>query len=260
MHTTENPPSGRGCGDRKEGSPYACCGLSASGMPIEHFIIDPAVVWPGGFQRGVKILPRDPKDPDGVNDLVVFVGKKFYPSAWDYVEEVRRFGASRKMSNTLPFNKLTPGDSRMIFVHSKAIPQFAYELNHPARPLHGCKLFQHWVENKELWDKPGNGYHPENVGASGNRACTFALKDLTFLVHGDIEPDPEDPQSYCVNMPSFRYRAAYPMKPEAYMKTGWQTGIFMALPLTHFEFCRQADKKAKSNAKKAGFHTEILEW
>lgn len=254
MYTTIQPPSGRGCGDRDEEMPYACCGVSKDGMPIEHFIVDPAIPWPGKFQRGIKILPRDPNDPNSIKDLVVFVGEKFYQSAWDFVEETRLFGASRKMSPTLPFDQLTPGQSRMVFVHSKAIPDFEYELNRGDKPLYGCKHLQHWADNKDLYnDEPPEQHLNKSL-------CTHGLKDLAFLVHGDIEPSPIDPEFYLVNMPSFSYDAKYPIKPASYTPTEWQIGIFLALPLTHFEFCRKPHQVAQEKARQAGFETVTLEY
>lgn len=253
MNTTINPPGGRGCGSRSEGMPYVCCGLSPFGKPVEFFVVDSAIPWPGKFQRGTKILPRNPKDPNSINDLVIFVGEKFYQSAWDFVEEVRRFGASRKVSPTLPFEKLTPGQSRMVFVHSKAIPEFEYKLNREPRPLYGCKFFQRWVDNKDAYlDEPPEKHLEDTL-------CTHGLKDLAFFAHGDIEPHPTQPHLYQVNNPSFSYDAIYPTQPECYGPTKWQVGIFLALPLMHVEFCRKVNKQAKERAEKAGFETATLE-
>lgn len=254
MLTTIRPENGRGCGDRDEGMPYACCGVSKDGLPIEAFVVDPAIPWPGKFQRGIKILPRDPQDPNSVNDLVIFVGAKFYQSAWDFVEETRLFGASRKMSPTLPFEKLTPGQSRMVFVHSKAIPDFEYELNRRGKPLYGCKYLQRWVDNKDAYNDEPPEQHIEGT------LCTHALKDLAFLVHGDIEPSENDPEFYRVNMPSFNYTAKYPLDPPTYKPAEWQVGIFLALPLTHFEFCRKPHQAAQGKAEQAGFQTMTLEY
>lgn len=256
---TKNAPNGRGCGSRSEEAPYACCGLSPFGRPIEEFVIDPAIPWPGDFQRGVKILPRNPKDPDSINDMVIFVGKKFYPSPWGFVEEVRRFGASRKLPANLPFEKLTPDESRMVFVHSKVIPDFDYEVNRD-RPYYGCSCFfdENGDFNANLWKEARPGWHEPTFDP-----CTHSLKDLTFLVHGDISPDPSGGNvTYTVNMPSFDYEAKYPTVPKTYIPTKgkWQVGIFMALPLTHIEYCRKADEKSKENAESAGFDTVVLDY
>lgn len=179
MFTTTEPPDGRGCGERDGGVPYACCGFSEDGTPIEFYVVDPAIPWPGEFQRGVKILPRNPQDVDSINDLVIFISKNDYPSPWDFVEETRRFGASRKLSHNLPFDKLMPGKSRMVFIHSRAIPS---------------------------------------------------------------------------------YQAKYPVSNYMTTKEDWGVGIFMALPLTHIEYCRQIDEGSQAKAEAAGFKTVVMEY
>lgn len=259
MQTTR-PENGRGCGDRKEGAGYVCCGVGAEGMPIEYFVVDPAIPWPGEFQRGVKILPRSPKEPDGLQDLAIFVGKKDYPSAWDFVEEARRFGASRKISENLPLEKLTPGldGSRMVFIHSRAIPGFDYVLDRKKTPLRGCVEFQFYVDHKDLWVDTGkSGIHVDE------QKCTFALRDLAFLLSAIETYRTEDfftPDFYRVVMPSFSYQAKYPTEPETYLPKNWKIGIFLALPLTHIEFCRKPNPKVVEKAAKAGFETVTLEW
>lgn len=266
MFTTTEPPDGRGCGERDGGIPYACCGFSEDGTPIEFYVVDPAIPWPGEFQRGVKILPRNPKDPESINDLVIFVGKKFYESPWDFVEEARRFGASRKLPHNLPFDQLSPDESRMIFVHSRAIPDFDYEC-YRERPYYGCSCF--WTAqgeaqgegkyDKATWEEAVPGWHYHQL----QQPCTHALRDLAFLVHGDIEPDPTNVTSnviYQVNMPSFSYQAKYPVSPNyRAIKGDWGVGIFMALPLTHIEYCRQADEGSQPKAEAAGFKTVVME-
>lgn len=260
MMTTKPPPNGRGCGDRSEESAYACCGFDnhGTGTPIEFFVVDPAIPWPGKFQRGVKILPRNLRDSTSVNDLVIFVGKKFYESPWDFVEEARRFGASRKLPNNLPFDQLTPGESRMVFVHSKAVPEFDYESDQE-RPYYGCSCF--WSDDgnydQDAWRSAIPGWHYPEI-----KPCTHALRDLAFLVHGDIEllSDDYGDGFYQVNMPSFSYEARCPAHPEELFTDKWGVGIFMALPLTHIEYCKRSDDKSKANAEAAGFQTMVMEY
>lgn len=255
MLTTISPPHGRGCGSRSEGAPYACCGLSKDGLPIESFIVDPAIPWPGKFQRGVKILPRNPKEPAGINDLIIFVGQKFYPAAWDFIAESKLYGASRRLPANLPFEKLTPGESRMIFVHSRAIPDFDYEANRDL-PYYGCQHF--WDEYKQrditAWQTAVPGWH-----LKPKTPCTFALRDLAYLIHAAPSAGPNNPLEFKINVASTQYTGLTPVYP-LFAPQKWQVGIFLALPLTHIEFCRQADPKAQKNAIEAGFSTEIMEY
>lgn len=252
INPTVPPESGRGCGHRDPGMPYLCMGLSPFGSPIESFVIDPVIPWPGEFQRGMKILPRNSKDPSSVNDVIVFVGSDDYKSAWAFVEEARHFGISRKASPTFPFDKLTPGESRMVFVHRKAIPQFPYKLDREPRPLYGCKSFQAWVETH--YDGP-----PEQHGNS--TPCTFALRDLAVLCHpaADVAIGNGEAHHFRIDLPSFHFYGHMPSQPESGVKLPWQIGIFLAAPLSHIEFVRKIHPKAKERAKAAGFETIVME-
>ena len=217
---TTNPINGRCCGKRQERSVYVCCGANPWGRPIEEHIVDPAELWTDGFQRGVKIVSRT----EDVNDLVVFVGKSFYPSPWDFVEETRAYGASRKVIPTLPFDKLTPGKSNMVFVHSRAIPTFIYTCDREA-PLAHC----HQI-SMGGWDNAGAGHHPDES------SCTFALRDLTHLIGSKMVKLHEDGKNFDVELPAFTYRGkvldAYDENYHDDREFDWQVGVFLTLPLT----------------------------
>jgi len=253
---TTNPINGRCCGKREEESVYVCCGTSPWGKPIEDYIVDPARLWTEGFQRGVKILPRD----DSVNDLVIFVGKSFYPSPWDFVEETRGYGASRKVIPTLPFDKLTPGVSNMVFAHSRAIPIFIYTCDREA-PLAYCHRFEGDLESWEAtkldaWKEAGAGHHPDES------SCTFALRDLTHLIGSKMVKLHEDGKNFDVELPAFTYRGkvldAYDENYHDDSKFDWAVGVFLILPLTHVEFCRKENVKVANKIRDAGFDVEVL--
>lgn len=286
--TTVNPPNGRGCGDRKKGGVYACIGVGAGGSPIEMFVVDPCRPWPdNSFRRGAKLMPRNPADPQGVKDLIVYVGEKFYRSPWTFVEEARHFGISRRMPQNLPFEQLTPGVSRMIFMHAKAIPQFEYQVNRnkPYKPW--CSWSMSQAAQDGTWPPVDWGTHPDDQYTR----CTFALRDLAWLVE---EPDslmttaeettllaPEEREgeeiavtrtvpvtdfegkpAFKVVYPSFEYIGTYPKLPDVAQgrpELDWQAGIFLAVPLTHFETKGEAgDWKEKAN--RAGYEVAELDW
>jgi len=224
-------------------------------------VIDPPILWPGKFQRGTKIMPRNPKDPDGKKDLIVFVGKQYYPFFWDFIEETKRYGASRKVSDDLPFDLLTPMESRMVFVHSTVIPKFTYELNRLPEPLPGCIEYKAYLEGTVNYNGEPPEQHRERT------LCTFGLRDLASLVHlanrsNSISPDDTSNDFYKVNMPSFSYRPKYPKVPKwsVATKNGWQPAIFMALPLTHVEYKDKSNVKSQKNAQQAGFRTEVMDY
>jgi hypothetical protein len=105
----------RGCGNRKPGGLYICSKLSPDGAPIEEFIIDPPLLYEGEKFRTPTILEKN-----GVNHLLFWVGKEFYPYPSDFIEEVRRFGASKRVPVDFPIEKLSRG-SLMFFVHPLAL-------------------------------------------------------------------------------------------------------------------------------------------
>lgn len=105
----------RGCGTRKGGGLYICTGLVPAGLPLEAFIIDPPIPYNGESFRSPILFERD-----GTHHVLVWVGEGFYRYASDYVEEVRLFGASRRIPVNFPIDKFSPG-SMMFLVHAGAI-------------------------------------------------------------------------------------------------------------------------------------------
>lgn len=114
-------PVPRGCGERKRGGVYAECGLSPFGSPLEAFVIDPPTPIDaaalGVSPVGVSLLP-DPAS--GAVHVLDWVGEAFYPNVADVLEEVRRFGLSRRLPRTLDFARLD-GRSRILLLHARAL-------------------------------------------------------------------------------------------------------------------------------------------
>jgi hypothetical protein len=123
-------PVSRGCGDREPGGVYVESGLSSKGRPLEEFLVDPPLPIPEGLdlinkpQTWQRMLPSsDPAlDVDGlpIYDLLIWVGAEFYPYCVDYLEETRRFGASRRLNPNLDLSLLSKS-SRMILAHPLVI-------------------------------------------------------------------------------------------------------------------------------------------
>jgi len=107
----------RGCGKRKAGGVYAEVGLAEDGYPLEHFILDPPVLVPDEMHltaTGVTVVGQGSRQ-----HVVDWVGSEFYPNVTDFLEEVRRFGLSRRLPKTFDFSQITAG-SRIILAHSRA--------------------------------------------------------------------------------------------------------------------------------------------
>src|SRR5579862_2920010 len=97
MNTTKAIPVIRGCGQRVKGGLYIECGLSAGGQPLEYFLIDPPQLLDG---RALGITPVGTKliEFGGATHVVDWVGSKSYKGVCDFVEEVRKFGLSRRIA------------------------------------------------------------------------------------------------------------------------------------------------------------------
>jgi hypothetical protein len=89
--------------------------MSALGAPLESFLVDPPRIVDaqelGLNPRGVRLV-----EIGGTWHILDWVGSKHYPFITDFLEETRRLGVSRKVSDQLDFSKLSK-DSRMLFVH-----------------------------------------------------------------------------------------------------------------------------------------------
>jgi hypothetical protein len=137
-------PVSRGCGDREPGGIYAECGLSARGRPLEEFLLDPPLPIPAGLdlvnkpQTWQRMLPSGEPALDGeglpIFDLLIWVGAEFYPYCPDFLEETRRYGASRRLNPNLDLSLLSRS-SRMILAHPHVINTVWQE----QRPPQSCK-------------------------------------------------------------------------------------------------------------------------
>jgi len=109
----------RGCGKRKEGGVYAESGNSKKGSPLESFVLCPPIPFdPDEF--GISPIGVQLRQFQGETwHIVDWVGSKYYPNVTDFLEEVRRFGLSRRLPRSLDFSKLT-NESRLYLVHSQA--------------------------------------------------------------------------------------------------------------------------------------------
>jgi hypothetical protein len=92
---------------------------AGEGHPVECFIKDPPMLLDtqaiGLTPIGTKIISMN-----GVNHVFDWVGTSHYPNVADFVEEVRRFGASRRAAQNIDFSLLSP-DSMLVLVHSRTV-------------------------------------------------------------------------------------------------------------------------------------------
>lgn len=207
-------PVTRGCGSRKAGGIYACCGLSSDGLPIEHFLIDPVRALAVGCFRA-PILLDDP-DCAEVKHLAIWVGAEFYASPWDFIEETRRLGASRRIPGEFDFSQLTPGLSRMVLVHPRAA-----------------------IARIDPPDECPKGAI-ETAGHGTAVACLGTLRHyVAALGSNRIEsPDAEDRLAIAVG--ALRYFVPA-RQVDGVASSEFSPAAFMQLPITHFEYQAKSD-------------------
>jgi len=210
----------RGCGLRQPGAVYAVTALSAHGVPLEYFIVDPPqpvdCAGLGLTDRGVRILNT------GATTVVAdVVGTNYYPYATDFLEEVRRFGASRRLSPKLDFSQLGPF-SRLWLIHRRAY------LNN----------FQVLVPRVQV-------ICPKYVHPPEPEVCCINLLYHVF--------DPQDVALKSDARPSRRMPAfEYPVwtRPAGYTPD-YVPALFLNLPISRLEVVRAADGSHRSALARA---------
>lgn len=223
----------RGCGTREESSLYACCPVSPDGLDIEYFLIDPAIPWNGKQLRG-PMLVKSKRHP-GVFNVIIGVGKEFYPFVPDFIEEARVMGISKRFSRDFPIERLTPGRSRMIMLHMNTIPGFKYNVRRPC--FRGIKHVKHRCI-KDLWP-------------------LSALKNLKN--HSVLQTS----VNIIISTPSVKYYVDLPKHPginDTKRHTAYHAGLFASFPLAHFEYVtrkKTMPRALKDRVRKSGYGLKV---
>jgi hypothetical protein len=173
-------PVPRGCGDREPGGIYAECGMSSRGRPLEEFLLDPPLPIPPGLdlvnkpQTWQRLLPSGEPALDGerlpIFDLLIWVGQEHYPYCPDFLEEVRLYGASRRLNPNLDLSLLSRS-SRMILAHPLVL-NTAWQTQ---RPPQSCKkeIPGHDAANAASDDEAGG-----TTGETGEESISRPLQHL----------------------------------------------------------------------------------
>ena len=128
----------RGCGRRKAGGLYAVLPSSPHGSPLEDFLQCP----PKRLSFDAPVQGQLPIIKGTTLHLLDWVGGAYYPNVADFLEEVRRFGLSRRLSPSLlqrdhklgaaPVELIT-GASRLLMCHARAHINNVSDYGFPAR-------------------------------------------------------------------------------------------------------------------------------
>jgi hypothetical protein len=229
----------RGCGFRTKGAIYAEVGLSPWGSPLEKFLIDPPVViQPNKF--GLTPINMRVFSANSLWHVIDWVGTSYYPTPVHYLEEVRRFGLSTKISlSTDDLKKLTRG-SAIYVVHSLA--------HFDAREFHYADL-QNLQNLGYAWKHCPTGNHTDFKDAP---MCVGLLWQNQAMID---EPAPADDdvlpyRAHHYAMPSFEF-AGYEMPIDfENVPDNYQPAIFARFPITRLVAIRGDDENDARNIDK----------
>jgi len=213
----------RGCGTRVKGGVYLTTGLSYDGQPIEHFLVDAPIPLDdqrrqemGLTPRGVRLVEHaDPERPPHVYD---WVGSEHYPNVADFIEEVKRYGMSRRVPTNFDFRKLRPR-SRQVLVHARAV------INEPQQ----YQLSRMGIEEGYKWC-PKHLHDHVDLKYEGMCASLF-WEDIDGEPPGVTEGDyaREWPRSVTRHMPAFSYQA---WRKPYWAAPTYTPGVFLTLPIS----------------------------
>lgn len=230
----------RGCGERKEGGLYLTVPLSPYGKPVEAFLVDPVIPWTGGTLRGPEMFNLPDEQ---VKHVVLGVGASFYPYCPDYVEETRVMGISKRVSLNIDLSGLVPGESRLLLMHPKAIPEFVYVI-----PAFGQMIPKGADKNPEcpkgkveahlcvgdLW--PLSVMDPPNQSSDKHSITTY------------METGSEV-QRHTITTPSTKYVVSLDGQVQRHGDE-FSAGIFLKFPYFTFEFVSKSGNVPRKVAEK----------
>jgi hypothetical protein len=183
---------------------------------------------------GVKFI-----EIEGVWHVFDWVGSQYYPNVADFLEEVGRFGLSRRISKDSNFGKLT-SKSRILLLHSNAWIDDPKPYQKSRVGGHALGLDWEWCP-KEIHDKGGDqmcaGLHWENVTGMervGKRVGTRI-------------------------MPAFQYPAGKPIVDD----TKYSLAIFASFPIARLAVVQADDgsheKTAANIAQATSLEVAVVE-
>jgi hypothetical protein len=290
-------PVPRGCGEREPGGVYAESGLSPHGRPLEEFLFDPPLPIPEGLdlinkpQFWQRTLPSGEPALDEndlpIFDLLIWVGAEHYPYCPDYLEETRRYGASRRLNPNLDLAQLSRS-SRMILAHPHVLNTRWQEQRPPLTcqksvPGHDRPGTAQYDEAKDVRSKADHGTNAhlleQNAGSSSEPLplavtsetpqtgpCLFKLWELIprEAAQRVIEASEEETGEQHAGAGALPLclrqigSTIYQYRPTGESADGLAPGLFAALPITGFALIRDNDGSVNERAKEkilAGLET-----
>jgi hypothetical protein len=281
-------PVPRGCGEREPGGVYAESGLSPHGRPLEEFLFDPPLPIPEGLDLINKPLlwqrtlasgePALDENDLPIFDLLIWVGAEHYPYCPDYLEETRRYGASRRLNPNLDLSQLSRS-SRMILAHPHVLNTTWQEQRPPLTckkrvPGHDRPATAQYDETKEVRHETDQGTNApvlEQNAASSNSLlplavalqtpqtgpCLFKLWELIprEAAQTVIEASEEEAGEHHAGAGIFPLclrqigSTIYQYRPTGESADALAPGLFAALPITGFALIRYQEGSVNERAR-----------
>lgn len=220
---------------------------------IAQFIVDPVIPFK---QDGSPRAPRLIEDRIGVHHVVISIGLQYYPTIPDFIQEAMALGVSRRVPMGWDFTGLTPGKSRLLLSHPRAIPNFDFDADF------ACLR------------KGVRGVDKKKVHEDGDPKCIGALWPLSgFHVDAHHEATLSTGDEVSIHTPSVDYEVPKPRKPvsvglgpldlppEMLGKGAWSRGIFLSFDQFGLEWVSKdlkVPRRVAARAKKAGFVLEAV--
>jgi len=236
----------RGCGTRHRNALYVCVGTSPFGKPLEYFMVDPPKPWKGPKTVRAPMLIQD---RNGINHILLGIGKEFYPYPSDFLEEARLYGVSKRFPRNFDFSVLTPGKSKLVLMHPRAIPLFDYKTKHFCP-----RVKNKYRDGSRITASMAKGYSPEKP-----HQCLGATYSLSLLDNVEEKHEVSIENGIGkVRTPSCTYDHPIPESPKSLDGKKWQLGIILVFPSFHFEWVgEKAPPKIKRKIEKVGFSLEV---
>jgi hypothetical protein len=218
----------RGCGYRVQGGVYITCGIGPDGRPVEDFLFCPPLLLPPAqiramglhSPRGIRVVQDQQTKVWHTFDVV---GVTSYPNASDMVEEIRRFGLSRRAElQAQDYAKLTP-ESRHILLHPRAHIE-----NHAE--LYAARQRERWV-----YEPCPKGFEHHNSLKVAPQFMCIALWYESLIGGESLRTSF---RSVTRKMPAFQYVGAAP--PDGFVPD-YKLAIIGSFPITAIEVVKASN-------------------
>lgn len=249
-------PTKRGCGTRMPGGLYLSLGTGDVGIPWWKCLVDPPTPFSGAKFQGIKVAEDaiTAKVPDGHILLLDMVSAKEYTVA-TFVEEVRRFGLSRRIQAKFDFSQCQGKQVWLGLIHWQAVIEYGQES--VKMPLAKFRFCEKGGENGNA-----NPHFP---------LCIFHqwMQAPSQLAHRRVDGKPavytDSEGRVMVRMPSFEFDAMNVLvektlacRPSQFPEpAGYLPGLFAIFPISHVEAVGYVPKK--TSVGEAGLPVVVME-